>query len=299
VFKSYNKIDQNLYAVKKVPIKKLDDEKSNYYLNEVRHLSMLNHENIVRYYTTWIEFSNEPVVMPTLFIQMELCSLTLCEYLEERNYRGTMNVSDCETEAIDIFHQIVNGVKYIHSQGIIHRDLSTKNIFLNNRMVTKNSVNIDSENRQDSTDSDSFLDDGKNCQLYLLGQEKQDEYENIIEVKIGDFGLSRKHTGDGLKFADDSYGNLTYMAPEEMDDGQFSSKSDIYSLGIIFLELLVPFKTMMERSIIIQSLKDKEFEKFEFISKALFDLIKHMTDDDHKKRPNIRKVSELLLSIDY
>ena len=276
VFKCFNKIDQNLYAIKKVPIKKLNDEKSNYYLNEVRHLSMLNHQNIVRYYTTWIEFNNyiendEHKIIPTLYIQMELCSVTLCDYLENRNYQG-ISQEDCQDEAMEIFTQIVKGVSYIHSQGIIHRDLSTKNIFLNDKAIVKNIRNRLTYNDEASEDEG-------------------------FDVKIGDFGLSRKNAGDELKDADDSYGNFTYMAPEEMNDFQFSHKSDVYSLGIIYLELVYPFKTLMERAIIIQSLRDKEWDKFNFISKESLDLIKKMTDDDYNKRPNIDEVYDQLLGI--
>jgi len=278
VFKCFNKIDQNLYAIKKVPIRNLNDEKSNYYLNEVRHLSMLNHKNIVRYYTTWIEFDNiveddEVKIAPMLYIQMELCSLTLCEYLENRNYQG-VSIEDCHDEAQEIFIQIVKGVRYIHSLDIIHRDLSTKNIFLTDKTVIK-----DAKNRLTYTGHDELSED------------------DGFDIKIGDFGLSRKHAGDELKVADDSYGNFTYMAPEEMNDFQFSHKSDVYSLGIIYLELIYPFKTLMERAIVIQSLKDKEWEKFDFIHHDSLQLIKDMTDNDYNKRPSIDDVYDRLFTV--
>lgn len=288
VYKAYNKLDQTIYAIKKVPIKKLNDEKSNFYLNEVRHLSMLNHENIVRYYTTWIDFSEyndtdeeeyeeeedaeskdgELHVVPTLFIQMELCCLSLCEYLEDRNYQGSMSPEDCLIEAHEIFMQIVDGVRFIHENGIIHRDLSTKNIFLNYPM----------KNRKMIMDSDSPS----------IGLE-------LPKVKIGDFGLSQRGGPDNVMgIVDDSYGNLTYMSPEELEDGQYSYKSDIYSLGIIYLELMIPFKTMMERSIIIQSLKDKEWGKFESLPAEDLRLIKWMTENDYKERPTIHDVHDNL-----
>jgi len=253
VFKAYNKLDQNLYAIKKIPIQKLDEEKSNFYLNEVRHLSSLNHPNIVRYYTTWIDFSEyleegskDLKIVPTLHIQMELCSVSLAEYLEERNYRGFKFDKDDEEDSKDIFKQIIAAVKHIHSNDIIHRDLSLRNIFL----------------------------------------------DDELNVKIGDFGLSKRSADDCLYDAADSYGNLVYMAPEEIEDYRCSKKSDIYSLGIIYFELLTPFKTMMERMVMIQSLKDKEWEKFTHLSKRDLNLIKWMTEDDYEKRPTIDEVNE-------
>ncbi len=259
VFKAYNKLDTNLYAIKKIPIKKLDDEKSNFYLNEVRNLSKLNHPNIVRYYNTWIEFSEDTnliesdeedkanCIRPILHIQMELCSLSLSQYLEDRNYSG-IKTGDFGIER-KIFRQILLGVKHIHSNDIVHRDLSPRNIFL-------------------------------------------DENYN---VKIGDFGLSKETRSDDTPtIIYGSYGNLTYMAPEEIDDNICTKKSDIYSLGIIYLELLLPFSTLMERFIMIQSIKDGELEKFKIDKKDL-DIIIEMIQTDYEKRPSIDEIYDLFM----
>lgn len=55
-----------------------------------------------------------------LYIQMQLCHCTLRQWLDERNSRPTpINIRGC----INIFHQIVSGVEYIHSQGIVHHDI--------------------------------------------------------------------------------------------------------------------------------------------------------------------------------
>lgn len=70
-------------------------------------------------------------------------------------------------------------------------------------------------------------------------------------VKLGDFGLatsiqtnvvttSKKHTpGIGTK---------TYMSPELLEQrNDYSNKVDIYSLGLIYFELLRPMATDSER----------------------------------------------------
>lgn len=54
-------------------------------------------------------------------------------------------------------------------------------------------------------------------------------------------------------------GTYVYMAPEQMSGQIYNYKVDIFSLGIIFFELLVPFSTDMERLSILLDLKKSNF----------------------------------------
>ena len=56
VVKARNKIDKRIYAVKKIRLRPGQSEDKLF--REVSTLSRLNHRNIVRYYTTWIEYSD-------------------------------------------------------------------------------------------------------------------------------------------------------------------------------------------------------------------------------------------------
>lgn len=60
---------------------------------------------------------------------MQLCDLTLRSWLDERNKSSCQINHDLNQK---IFRQILVGVEYIHSQGVIHRDLKPRNIFVNN-----------------------------------------------------------------------------------------------------------------------------------------------------------------------
>ncbi|XP_051530581.1 eukaryotic translation initiation factor 2-alpha kinase 1 isoform X2 [Myxocyprinus asiaticus] len=73
-----------------------------------------------------------------LYIQMQLCERSLKDWIQERNTRTMEELSisqdpcesaDCE-QALNIFKKILEGVEYIHSRGIMHRDLKPRNIFL-------------------------------------------------------------------------------------------------------------------------------------------------------------------------
>lgn len=56
------------------------------------------------------------------------------------------------------------------------------------------------------------------------------------------------------------------MSPEQMEGKQYSYKVDIYSLGLIFFELLVVFGTEMERIDTLKALRNSIFPKDFFIS---------------------------------
>ncbi len=117
-------------------------------------------------------------------------------------------------------------------------------------------------------------------------------------VKIGDFGLSKDISNSQNKdnVSEDSYGNTMYMAPEQLEDKIYNKKSDIYSLGIVYLELVKRFGTVVERFVTIDSLKNKEIDKFEDLDNEDLDLIMRMTDNDYNKRPSAKEIKLILKS---
>ena len=81
------------------------------------------------------------------------------------------------------------------------------------------------------------------------------------QVKIGDFGLSRFNTASNGNSMSSMCGTMTHCAPEIFNCVAFTTKSDIYSMGMILWELanrvatgsyLVPFKEFPFISIDLQ-----------------------------------------------
>ena len=162
--------------------------------------------------------------LATVHIQMQLCQQSLYDHLHERNYVRQPppgRIMDI-TAVAPVFAQMLAGVQYIHNQGVVHRDLKPHNVFI-------------------IQEGDAFT------------------------VKIGDFGLARGidmsetslSPGPSAEDPAGGVGTSTYASPEQLSGaGAVSSKSDIFSLGIMLFELLLVFSTQMERVLLINALRE-------------------------------------------
>ncbi|XP_014217197.2 eukaryotic translation initiation factor 2-alpha kinase 1-like [Copidosoma floridanum] len=75
-----------------------------------------------------------------------------------------------------------------------------------------------------------------------------------LRIQLGDFGLAcplQKESHNSI------VGTCMYAAPEQLN-GECNPMSDVYSLGIVFLELLVPMKTVSECVEMINHLKSNQ-----------------------------------------
>ena len=73
--------------------------------------------------------------MPFYYIDMELCDGNLENYIQGTEFPQTRNPRlHCFADerrsirvTLDILEQIANGLKFIHAQGPVHRDLKPRN----------------------------------------------------------------------------------------------------------------------------------------------------------------------------
>ncbi|XP_005043357.1 PREDICTED: interferon-induced, double-stranded RNA-activated protein kinase [Ficedula albicollis] len=128
VFKATSKSDKTTYAIKRVKFTEKVER-------EAKGLAILTHENIVRYHSSWTGYDyiknrdtskNSDKETLCLFIQLEFCEQGTLETWITKNSENRQY----HAMAQDKFLQIVKGVEYIHSQGLIHRDLKPQNIFI-------------------------------------------------------------------------------------------------------------------------------------------------------------------------
>ncbi|XP_060084572.1 eukaryotic translation initiation factor 2-alpha kinase 1-like [Ylistrum balloti] len=212
-----------------------------------------------------------------LFIQMELCSVTLDQWIRRRNSSCTCLQdfrNDYSTLNLKIFKQILKGVDFIHSQGLIHRDLKPKNIFINEPL---NHVKIGD-----------------------FGLAKDDLLSPSTESV---FMTPTPDSTDDLMWSDHTsgVGTTTYASPEQLEGNIYNNKCDIYSLGVLLYEICNKFDTGMEKSRFLGSLRKGHLDE-EFIESCPSEAIavEKMTSKIPHHRPTAKELlqSELFLTKD-
>ena len=117
------KEDHQIYAMKSVVINILGEKEKQNSFNEVRLLASLKHQNIIYYNEAFFD-ENEK----TLNIVME--------YADGGDLRTKISdtlknhLSFEESTIWNVLIQTLEGLKYLHKNNIIHRDLKSANIFL-------------------------------------------------------------------------------------------------------------------------------------------------------------------------
>lgn len=122
------------------------------------------------------------------------------EYLEGESLRQHLGTNDRLplAQALELWEQAVRGVAAAHRKNVIHRDLKPDNLFLARREQ----------------------DDG-----------------TIEQLKVLDFGIAQIRS-DRPARGTIRIGTPGYVAPEQWMYGEATARSDVYSLGVILLEML-------------------------------------------------------------
>ena len=122
------KQDNKIYAMKRVNISSLSDKDKQSSLNEIRILASLQHPNIIGYKEAFFDDETK-----TLNIVMEYAEEGDIENKVKENFRRHLRIS--ENTIWEWLIQILEGLKYLHDNKIMHRDLKCANIF-----ITKNGI---------------------------------------------------------------------------------------------------------------------------------------------------------------
>lgn len=153
--------------------------------------------------------------------------ITFCRF----SHRALINEHLSQKRAWKIFSQICLALNHLQRNHIIHRDLKPENILI------------------DVAGNVKITDFGLATTTALMLQQQQGRAYQISA------GTEPRSSQTGY------IGTSYYIAPElsgVASEATFSFKSDIYSFGIIFLELCHgPFYTGMERDVVLSNLRER------------------------------------------
>ena len=122
-------------------------------------------------------------------------------------------------------------------------------------------------------------------------------------VKLLDFGLARMQHQTRLTQSGMVIGTINYMAPEQISGAGFSGATDIYSMGVMFYEMLTGEKPFVGETTIdiMKQIIDKtpiEPIRFRFeVPTELNELIVQMMEKESDDRPDVEDVLETLKRI--
>ena len=204
---------------------------------------------------------------------MELCHpATLQDWIQNRNrHIPESDHSKRIGDALDVFEQIMKGLAHIHSKGIIHRDLKPSNIFasddgkvvkigdfgLSKKMqgLSPNICNTsNNENGKKSpikttmkTTSPSSPRTTDNTTYNNYWQ--KEEFQGALMLPQLNNGLAPQglHKFHGAGPLTAGVGTASYASPEQVKSRSYGTPADIFSVGLIFLELVSCFETEHER----------------------------------------------------
>jgi len=211
VYKCINKLDGCIYALKKTKKPLCGSLSEKRALNEVyAHAALGKHSRVVRYFNAWAENDH-------MFIQNEYCEggslANLIIEMRKKSEKFT------EAQLKKILIHVAQGLKYIHSQNLVHLDIKPENIFIS--PISTPAVAAFLKQPNDFSSDDGFED-----------SVDSENYISDITYKIGDLGHVTSILNPQVE-----EGDCRYMPLEILHENYTNlQKADVFSLGLTIFE---------------------------------------------------------------
>ena len=238
------------FVVAKVINENICANEKNLVLREFDIMTKMHHPNIVQF----LGYIDNPFIIVMEYIPKG----DLLENIKKK----TLNKS----QKINIMKDILQGLAYIHNRkpySLIHRDIKPTNILLTNSKVAK------------------ITDFGLSKFANYYRNNSNDNLVNLDNpTQTNQLELSKKLIEDLTLFV----GTERYMAPECVNNNNYTNKVDIYSCGILLYE-------MFENKRYIPNQKMSWYYTPKNIKNII---IQHMLNVNHEERSDALNLLELL-----
>ena len=269
-----SKLNNKLYAIKRLPVK---PEMSKDFIRETTIMTKVNHKNVMRMYGyfqgiesieklkniymgTQSDYLKRTTDVKMYFLVLDyMDNGSLDDYYEKIKNKNEDFPQDF---IIKIFKQILAGLRHLHGQNIVHRDIKPDNLLLDNDLNLK------------------ITDFGVSA---LMKEENYDEQKKVAP-NMDPLVSNLTHVGPNM-----------FAAPELRDKtAKFDLKVDIFGCGLTMLCYVSsknPIEKMHGRFINQSYILD-------IYNPYLIKLIKRMILDDPKMRPDAKSAYDELEKIE-
>ena len=240
VYKALNKYEQKYYAIKTLNIQNVSQKERLNIETEIKLLQELKHPNIVLYKESFLDENQNLNIVTTFCEDGDLYQKI---FQTQKNYFP-------EKTIINALVQLLLGLSYIHDKKIVHRDIKTKNIFIQNEHTLR---------------------------IGDFGIAKIFNSNNPNNNK--NYGIN-KMVGTPLYMAPECF----------KQNKKYSYKSDIWSLGCCIYEmcnLKHAFEGQFFPAVSVKISEGKRLPVNKIYSKELRNIIDYMLDLNMRNRPTI------------
>ncbi|KAL7669431.1 hypothetical protein ACOME3_010085 [Neoechinorhynchus agilis] len=312
VFHARNKIDEREVAVKRVPLTRSIE------LDEVRTLARMHHDNVVRYYHSWVEkppcgWQNDvdPDLMGAEFYE-QYCEMNeYASYLsneqtfDDQESDESTNYVIFDTTAPNEHDKIIESFIELHDSQLNDKFLylamelcgETLSIWLeNNDSYEKRPLPILSHYFLQIVSGLAYIhsmniahrDIKPNNILFSLDQKY---------LKISDFGLVYNRSCE-TQSEPQRVGTELYLSPEQRTGStelDKIEKVDIYALGVMLFELFYPLTTASERVRVLMALTNgelqcKQIKDFIQKSPTIWEFVRRLISEIPAQRPSAEMI---------
>ncbi|KAI8113878.1 hypothetical protein M9434_002006 [Picochlorum sp. BPE23] len=231
-------------AVKEVSLERMQPSDISAIMGEVELLKSLNHVNVVQYLGSF-------QTRHYLYIVMELVEAGSLAMIIKKNHFGPFP----ESLVAVYIDQVLQGLAYLHSQGVVHRDIKGANILTNKEGLVK------------------LADFGVAARL-----EEAPQYDR---------GQSEE---EYMQPAGTPY----WMAPEIVELKTVTASSDIWSVGCVAIELLTgfpPYFDLQPLSALYNIVQEPHPPLPNGASETFKDFLLSCFDKDPMKRPSAQALT--------